>query len=87
MGPIRALGIYLWNLHSGGKLHIHGAVTEKYPRVIVQILAVWLANDRFLGNHSEGNSTLCSYLKINLRKSDMYSQSECKEVDTVWGKK
>lgn len=46
-GPIRPLGICLWNLHSGGKLHIHRAVTEKYPRVIMQIFALWLADDRF----------------------------------------
>lgn len=45
--PIRSLGICLWNLNSWGKLHIHRAVTEKYPRVIMQILTLWLANDRF----------------------------------------
>lgn len=46
-GPIRTLGLCLWNLHSGGKLHIHRIVTEKYPTVIMHILALWLANDRF----------------------------------------
>lgn len=46
-GPIRALGSCLWNSHSGGKLHIQRVATEKYPRVIMHILALWLANDRF----------------------------------------